>query len=237
MYTSDEVANTLVGKQRAASSLETNLTRTRVNTGNYSNGPTAWLSRPFGRHRAPAPSRRAAAGALSRWSLHTWRQLRAPGRPWRRPSMWRAMALHGVPCCGGLARHVVAHLRFDLLAGQVAGQPPPKNARPTRQPPGVVIGLAADHHAVQLVQLLGHLRAGGDAAVDGNGEVRKLVSSAGAPARSAAAALRGFPSGQAFEPGVAGVDDEHVAAGLADGADKVAHKLVALGPCRCRCGA
>ena len=38
-----------------------------------------------------------AGKVLSRWSLHTWRQRRAPGRPWRRPSMWRAMLYQGVP--------------------------------------------------------------------------------------------------------------------------------------------
>jgi CubicO group peptidase (beta-lactamase class C family) len=35
---------------------------------------------------------------LRRWSLHTWRQRREPGSPWRKPSMCRAMLAQGVPC-------------------------------------------------------------------------------------------------------------------------------------------
>jgi hypothetical protein len=52
----------------------------------------------------------------SRWSLHTWRQRRAPGRPWRKPSMWRAMVLQGVPWSAGFTHHVVHHLLLHLLA-------------------------------------------------------------------------------------------------------------------------
>jgi hypothetical protein len=50
------------------------------------------------RARACAATSRAGR-SLRRWSLHTWRQRRAPRNPWRRPSMWRAMAYQGVPYC------------------------------------------------------------------------------------------------------------------------------------------
>lgn len=46
--------------------------------------------------RASAMTARGGV-SLRWWSLHTWRQRRAPRRPWRNPSMWRAMAGHGVP--------------------------------------------------------------------------------------------------------------------------------------------
>src|ERR1035437_5310634 len=36
--------------------------------------------------------------SLSLWSLQTCRQWRAPARPRRKPSMWRAMLGQGVPC-------------------------------------------------------------------------------------------------------------------------------------------
>ena len=54
----------------------------------------AWTKRSS---RAKAVTSRGSC-ALSRWSLQTWRQRRAPGRPWRRPSIWRAIGYQGVPC-------------------------------------------------------------------------------------------------------------------------------------------
>jgi acyl-CoA synthetase (AMP-forming)/AMP-acid ligase II len=42
-----------------------------------------------GKYVAPAPIENHINAHPQAWSLHTWRQRRAPGKPWRRPSMWR----------------------------------------------------------------------------------------------------------------------------------------------------
>ena len=128
----------------------------------------------------------------------------------------------------GFALHVLDHGQFHFLAGQGAGGAAVVELVPAGQPPGVVVRLAADHHAVQVVELLQHHLIGLDTAVDGNGELRKLgleaVHHLVAQGRDVAVFLRA----QALQPRVARMHDEHGAARLGHGADEVAHKAVVL---------
>ena len=87
------------------------------------------------------------------------------------------MARHGIPVravLGGLALHVGHHVFLDLLARESAGRGAKEQFVPTRQPPGVVIGLAAHHHAIDMRQLFLDGGIGLKAAVDGNGQVREV---------------------------------------------------------------
>ena len=80
-----------------------------------------------------------------------------------------------------------------------------------------------------MLQLISDLPAGGQAAIDGDGEVRKLALE---PVHQLIAQRRYFAiffRAQAFEPGVARMDDEDFAAGLANGTHKIAHKLITFG--------
>ena len=130
---------------------------------------------------------------------------------------------------GGFALHVTNHVRFNRLPRDARGHRAKVVRVPGGQPPGVVIRLAADHHAVGVLQLLNHVRLLVDAAVDGNRQLRKVGFE---PMHQFIAQRRNFTvffRAQALEPGVAGVHDEHYATRVGHGADKVAHKVIALG--------
>ena len=127
------------------------------------------------------------------------------------------------------AHHVVTHLKLDLFARQAADLLAKKIRIPRSQPPGVVISLPANHDAVKFLQLPGHLFTRGDSAIDTNRQMLEVLLQA---MHQFIAQRRHFPvffRAQAFEPGVAGMNNERVAAGFTDGADKVAHKFIALG--------
>jgi hypothetical protein len=57
---------------------------------------------------------------------------------------------------GGFALHVVHHGGFHLLASGCSVLGAVVQGVPARQPPGVVVGLAAHHHAIQVLQLFLH---------------------------------------------------------------------------------
>ena len=73
-----------------------------------------------------------------------------------------------------------------------------------------------------------HLGGGGDTAVDGNGELREITLELLRQFIPQGRYLAVFFGAQALEPGVARMHDERAAATLGDGADKIAHKIVAL---------
>ena len=129
---------------------------------------------------------------------------------------------------GQLALHVGHHGGLDLVLAERARPAAQKALVPRGHDPGVVVGLAAEHHAIHLLQVRGDLLVAGHAAIEHDGQLRKLLLEAVdhlvAQRRDLAVLLRA----QALEPGVARVHDEHAAAGLGHGADEVAHEGVAL---------
>ena len=132
---------------------------------------------------------------------------------------------------GGFPLHVLHHRQFHLFTRQGAVHTTlfaVVERVPAGQPPGVVVRLAAHHHAVQVLQLFLHRLVGGEAAVDGKGELRKvglqLAHHLVAQGRNIAVFLRA----QALQPGIARVHDEHGAACIRHGAHEVAHKAVAF---------
>ena len=79
-----------------------------------------------------------------------------------------------------------------------------------------------------MAQLLGNLRCGGDAAIDHQRQMREVFFEA---MHHLIPQRRHFAIGfgrETFEPGVAGMHDEGMAAGLAYGANKIAHHVIAL---------
>ena len=85
-----------------------------------------------------------------------WRKARAPGRPAVSPSMWRVMPLSlrpRPPCCASWSAiygTIAASTSARLLAADVVAV----EARvPGRHHPGVVVGLAAEHHAVDVLEV------------------------------------------------------------------------------------
>jgi hypothetical protein len=99
---------------------------------------------------------------------------------------------------------------------------------PRGQPPGVVISLTTDHHAVNALELFVHLHGSVDTAVDHDAQLRKIFFE---PVHHLITQRRHFAvffGRQALQPGVAGVHDESSATSLADDANKVAHKVVTL---------
>ncbi len=103
-----------------------------------------------------------------------------------------------------------------------------KRGIPTAQQPRVVIGLAPNHHAIGMLQVLRNLGVGLDASVDRNEQVREiffeLVRQLVTQRRNFAVFFRA----QAIQPSVARMHDEHLTTRLAHGAHKIAHKVVAL---------
>ena len=128
-----------------------------------------------------------------------------------------------------LPSHVVAHLCFNDFARQPAGCLTEECFIPGCQPPGVVIGLAPYHHAIEMLQMCGQLPRIGDTAVDGDGQMRKLFLQLMHHLITQRRHFTVFFRAQALEPGVACVHDEHLAACIADSAHKIPHKTVALG--------
>ncbi len=84
------------------------------------------------------------------------------------------------------------------------------------------------HHAIEPCQLLLHGGIGVQAAVDGKGQVRKIGLELAHHAVAQRRQFAVFPGRQALEPGVARMHDEHRATRIGHGADKIAHKGVAL---------
>src|SRR5471032_234052 len=92
---------------------------------------------------------------------------------------------------------------------------------------GVVIRLAAQHHAVDVLQVQVDLGLGLDAAVDDDFEVRKVALELVGVVVLERRHFAVFLGRQAFQDGVAGVHDERRATGRGDAADEVAHEVVA----------
>ena len=138
------------------------------------------------------------------------------------------------------AQHVVAHEGLDLLARlrqrhtgrarlfrrQIATRVHQKRGVPFGQTPRVVIGLAPQHHPVDMRQLRRNLVGRGDATVDHNRQVGEvLFKLMHYPITQRRHFTVGFGR-QALEPRIARVHDEGAATCLAHGADKIAHKAV-----------
>ena len=70
----------------------------------YGSHISGWEMQRYAAAFCGSASRRAArdtsagASSLRRWSDQTWRQWRAPGVPFHRPSRWREARDHGSPC-------------------------------------------------------------------------------------------------------------------------------------------
>ena len=94
---------------------------------------------------------------------------------------------------------------------------------------GVVVDLAAEHHAIDVLQVLVALVQRLDAAVDDDVQLREFllqpIHRLVAERRNLAVLLRR----QAFQPGLARMHDEGLAAGFGDGLDEAAHEHVVLG--------
>src|SRR6185369_5339093 len=138
---------------------------------------------------------------------------RAPRRPMRRR----------------LAHHIRGHLLFHRFPGSGPSFRLVEELRiPLLNPPGVVVRLAADHDAVYQLKLLSDMRAGGNTAVGGNREMRKValepMHDLIAQRRDLAVLLRR----QTLEPGITRMNQEYLATRLAHGADEVAHEVIAL---------
>ncbi len=131
---------------------------------------------------------------------------------------------------GGLqAREVVHHARLDLHAVQRLRRLAEIARIPLGHHPGVVIGLAPEHDAVDVGQLLVDLRERGHTPVEHEGECREVALE---PVHELVAQRRDFAvllGREPLEPRVARMHDEHLAAGLGDGADEVTHEVVGLG--------
>ena len=130
--------------------------------------------------------------------------------------------------CRGFPCHVIHHLSLDRFASQITRSGAEKRFIPRRQPPGVVISLATNHHPVQLTQLSRHLFTGDDTAVDTNSQLRKITLQT---VHQFVAQRRHLPVllwREALEPGIARMHDKGMAACLADSTDKVTHKFVAF---------
>ena len=157
-------------------------------------GARCWAIRPS----AGGPTTPGASAAHPAWPCH-------------RPSMWRAAWLQGTPLAPGApcrppsARSTSARSRGRAGIAE-------ETCVPLRHAPGVVVGLAADHHAVDMLQMLGDLLIAGDAAVEHDGQRREVglqpVHHLVAQRRHLAVFLRA----QALQPGVARVHDEDAAA-------------------------
>ena len=137
-----------------------------------------------------------------------------PARRAYRPIMWRAMRGQGSPSLALLALHVARPSRPRSRArSNVGGAGAPRNTlSQPRQLPRVVIGRAADHHAVDRVELRGDLPSVVDAAVEHDGQCREVALQAVhdlvAQRRHLAVLLRA----QALQPRIARMHDEDVAA-------------------------
>ena len=146
--------------------------------------------------------------------------------------------------CRAIARPRLAVVAQALLHVVDHGAPRPHRGRaptaaraeealvPVGHRPGVVIGLAPDHHAVD-VRAAARRSASSVAMPPLTTKVScgkvalQAVHDVVAQRRQLAVLLRA----EALQPGVAGVDDEDLAAArVGDGADEIAHEVVALEP-------
>ena len=97
-------------------------------------------------------ARPRAAPPLHRWSDQTWRQRRAPFTPFTARACG-ARAATSAARCACSARGTRPSPPRPLARAARRGRR--GSAHPSRPAPRVVIGLAADHHAVDLLQLRG----------------------------------------------------------------------------------
>jgi len=91
-----------------------------------------------------------------------------------------------------------------------------------------VIGGATDHDAVDGAEVLLDVVGAANAPVGDEGERRKVRLQRGHDVMAQRRQLAILLRADAVQPGVARVDDEHVAAAVGDGADEVAHEGVTL---------
>ena len=130
----------------------------------------------------------------------------------------------------GAALHVVDHRRFDGVEVERCGRRCEEARVPVGHRGRMVIGGAPDHHAVDDGQVALDFVGAGDAAVGDEHQPREVTLQADddvVPERRQLAVLL---RADAVQPGVAGMDDKDVAATtLGDGADEIAHEVVALG--------
>ena len=141
------------------------------------------------------------------------------------------LARNGVPGATVLrksALHIVHHGLFHRLTRGQRVRVVKEGGVPTADEPGVVIGLAPEHGAVGVLQVLSNLGVGLDAAVNGNREGRKVLLELVGQVVTQRRNLAVFFGAQTLQPGVARVDDEHPAPRFAHLADKIAHKAVTL---------
>ena len=91
----------------------------------------------------------------------------------------------------------------------------------------IVVSLAADHHAVDVFQMLGDLFVGGDAAVNQDFKFGKFLFEAVNIIVFQRRHFAVFFGRKAVEPRIAGVDDKGFAGGFAaQRADKIGHGLI-----------
>jgi hypothetical protein len=126
------------------------------------------------------------------------------------------------------AFHIGHHGLFHRFAAGYFVGVAIKRGVPTAQEPRVVISLAADHHAVGVLQMLRDLFVGLDAAVHGDQQARKVFFELVGQLVTQRRNLAVFFRRQAIEPGITSVHDKNFAPRIAHRTHKVAHKVVAL---------
>ena len=91
-----------------------------------------------------------------------------------------------------------------------------------------MVRLTAQHGTIHHLQLLLHLCRSGEAAIDRDGQMRKVAFELVRHGITQRRHFTVFFRAQALEPGVAGVHDEGAATCFGYCADKIAHKVIAL---------
>ena len=124
--------------------------------------------------------------------------------------------------------HVLHHLLFHRFTAGVGRRRAIKRRIPLAQPPRVVVRLAPQHDAIDLLQLLLHLRRGGEAAIDRDGQMRKVALELVRHGITQRRHFAVFFRAEALEPGVAGMHDEGAATGITHRANKIADKVITL---------
>ena len=99
---------------------------------------------------------------------------------------------------------------------------------PLAHQPGVVVGGAAQHHAVHVRQVRGDLFVAAHAAVQADGQLRKVALELPDPLVAQRRHFAVFLGAEALQSGIAGVHDEYAAARLCHFAHEVAHEGVAF---------
>jgi len=124
--------------------------------------------------------------------------------------------------------HVVDHRVLDIVARHGRARRGEEALVPAGEVPRLVIGGAADHDAIDAAEVLLNVVGAADTAVGNECERREVLLERGddvVPQRRQLAVLL---RADAVQPGVPGMDDEHVAAALGNGANEIAHEGVAF---------